>query len=264
MRNPWGNGEWKGKFSDGDKESWTQRLRAKLDLVDKDDGEFWIQFSDLIREFAQIYICRVLTLDKGWVKAQVFGSWEKGRTAGGCSNNHDTFGNNPQFFLTVTKEPMDCVIELVLEDSRGIPEEEGRNEFAIGISIFKNPMHIRGRRMQVTPYKHSAFSTSRYTRGVTNRDQGLILKHHDHFIHPHNRVINVLNLAGLPGVHRRHNKPRRVGDRTPHVQLGRGGSILPACIHPGPRRFSRARDSRGRGRGSGRHLGYSNTRVLTC
>ena len=64
MRNPWGNGEWKGKFSDGDKESWTQRLRAKLDLVDKDDGEFWIQFSDLIREFAQIYICRVLTLDK--------------------------------------------------------------------------------------------------------------------------------------------------------------------------------------------------------
>ena len=40
VRNPWGQGEWKGAWSDGSKE-WTPQLLAKLNYKFEDDGTFW-------------------------------------------------------------------------------------------------------------------------------------------------------------------------------------------------------------------------------
>ena len=43
LRNPWGKGEWKGKWSDNDKR-WTQELREKMNHKSKNDGIFFIDF----------------------------------------------------------------------------------------------------------------------------------------------------------------------------------------------------------------------------
>jgi len=63
VRNPWGKTEWKGKWSDGDTESWTPEAKRALHYVDADDGSFWIAFEDWKRYFENY---TVLVLEEGW------------------------------------------------------------------------------------------------------------------------------------------------------------------------------------------------------
>jgi len=45
LRNPWGNGEWTGAWSD--KSSlWTPYWRAQLKVKPNDDGLFWMSLRD--------------------------------------------------------------------------------------------------------------------------------------------------------------------------------------------------------------------------
>ena len=48
LRNPWGSTEWRGKWSDSDEESWTQRMVARVGYVGGEDGTFWMAFEDFI------------------------------------------------------------------------------------------------------------------------------------------------------------------------------------------------------------------------
>merc|ERR1719335_1419174 len=57
LRNPWGRAEWKGKWCDDDKDSWTQRMTKKLNHVDRDDGIFWMAFHDFITHYDNLYVC---------------------------------------------------------------------------------------------------------------------------------------------------------------------------------------------------------------
>uniref|UniRef100_A0A7S0FDJ7 Calpain catalytic domain-containing protein n=1 Tax=Pyrodinium bahamense TaxID=73915 RepID=A0A7S0FDJ7_9DINO len=134
LRNPWGEKEWKGRWSDSDKSSWTQRMRKKLDYKDVDDGTFWMAFEDFVNHYSTLYICRVLGDD--WQRQGVYGSW-RGVTAGGCGN-YDTFGNNPVFRLALKSRKR---LLLVLEQraARGT----GSELFCIGFGIYKA---ARGRR----------------------------------------------------------------------------------------------------------------------
>lgn len=51
LRNPWGSGEWSGKWSDKSEE-WTADLRQQAGFEgDRDDGIFWMDFDD----FKEIY-----------------------------------------------------------------------------------------------------------------------------------------------------------------------------------------------------------------
>ena len=51
LRNPWGSGEWNGRWSDKSSE-WTADLRRQVGFDgDKDDGIFWMDFD----EFSEIY-----------------------------------------------------------------------------------------------------------------------------------------------------------------------------------------------------------------
>ena len=50
MRNPWGKGEWTGRWSDDSKE-WTPRYRKLLGWERKDDGKFWISFEDFCSNY---------------------------------------------------------------------------------------------------------------------------------------------------------------------------------------------------------------------
>ena len=58
MRNPWGSGEWKGKWSDNS-DMWEKHPEVKRFLrpESKDDGKFWISKEDFSNNFEAISIC---------------------------------------------------------------------------------------------------------------------------------------------------------------------------------------------------------------
>ena len=91
LRNPWGDTEWKGAWSDGSRE-WTPRIMTKVKYVDADDGTFYMEFSDFVHHFEHVYVCRVF--DESWLVTTCDAAWA-GETAGGC-NNTAKIANNPQ------------------------------------------------------------------------------------------------------------------------------------------------------------------------
>jgi calpain-15 len=58
IRNPWGQGEWKGEWSD-QSASWTPELRKQLQMENKDDGTFYMSYDDMLKYFTDIQICKV-------------------------------------------------------------------------------------------------------------------------------------------------------------------------------------------------------------
>lgn len=132
LRNPWGNTEWMGKWSDGDEESWTQKMTKKLGHTSADDGTFWMAFEDFVLHYRCVYICRVF--DKEWNKKMVSSEW-RGETAGGCSNNRSSYVKNPRIKLKITGR-VRLFLTLLQHDARGVGE--GDNEVPIGFGVFKD------------------------------------------------------------------------------------------------------------------------------
>ena len=59
LRNPWGESEWKGDWSD-ESPTWTPtQLKEKVGLQDVDDGAFYMSFDDFRKYFSDVQICRV-------------------------------------------------------------------------------------------------------------------------------------------------------------------------------------------------------------
>jgi len=57
VRNPWGEKEWNGMWSDT-WSGWTPELKRRCELVDRDDGTFYIQFEDFLNYFENTAICK--------------------------------------------------------------------------------------------------------------------------------------------------------------------------------------------------------------
>lgn len=58
VRNPWGQGEWTGDWSD-DSELWTTRMKNLTGQQDfANDGIFWMDFNDFVVEFDDVYVCK--------------------------------------------------------------------------------------------------------------------------------------------------------------------------------------------------------------
>ncbi|XP_028435579.1 calpain-2 catalytic subunit-like [Perca flavescens] len=185
IRNPWGHKEWTGPWSDKSSE-WnhvSKDEKSKLNHA-ADDGEFWMSYSDFIKQFPRLEICN-LTPDTllsnkvaHWKHYQYEGTWRVGSTAGGCRNFSDTFSSNPQFVVRLEDlddDPLDgkdgCTFLVGLMQKDGRQQKRlGRNLECIGFYIYKVPDQYKGQRnvhlgpdvlLRQRPVAKSSFTNAR-------------------------------------------------------------------------------------------------------
>lgn len=161
IRNPWGQVEWTGPWSDGSSE-WRQisdsdreRLSSKAE-----DGEFWMSFSDFMCHYSRVEICN-LTPDaltdesvNKWALSKFDGNWRNGSTAGGCRNFPNSFWMNPQFLIKLEEQDDDptdneagCsfVVGLIQKNRRKM-RKVGEDMNTIGFAIYEVPDEFVGQR----------------------------------------------------------------------------------------------------------------------
>lgn len=70
LRNPWGNLEWGGDWSDSSP-LWTEDMRKALNpKFDGNDGNFWMSFEDMIDQFTCLNVCKVKNWDEVRIKGK--------------------------------------------------------------------------------------------------------------------------------------------------------------------------------------------------
>ncbi|XP_066574926.1 calpain-1 catalytic subunit [Amia ocellicauda] len=156
IRNPWGEVEWTGAWSDNSSE-WNRVDAADRDKLLKrsDDGEFWMSFSDFLQEFTRLEICN-LTPDtlkcpniRKWNTALYTGEWRRGSTAGGCRNFPATFWINPQFKVALKhsdsdEDPGCSFLVALMQKDRRKQRKEGKDMETIGFAIYDVPNEFLG------------------------------------------------------------------------------------------------------------------------
>uniref|UniRef100_A0A7N8Y5I6 Calpain 9 n=1 Tax=Mastacembelus armatus TaxID=205130 RepID=A0A7N8Y5I6_9TELE len=151
IRNPWGQVEWNGPWSDNSRE-WNyidKSEQIRLQQNSTDDGEFWMQFEDFKRNYDKVEICNMtadsLTDDvkHQWEVSMFEGNWIRGSTAGGCRNYIDTFWTNPQFKLQLEDTDDDddvcSVVIALMQKNRRKLRKEGLDLETIGFAVYKAP-----------------------------------------------------------------------------------------------------------------------------
>lgn len=90
VRNPWGEKEWTGPFSDNSKDwnSIPDKTKAVMKLVFEEDGEFYIPFAYFMNHFATVEICHIsphlvdsekqVEGDTKWILLESHGKWSAG------------------------------------------------------------------------------------------------------------------------------------------------------------------------------------------
>ncbi|XP_029621504.1 calpain-2 catalytic subunit [Salmo trutta] len=161
LRNPWGQVEWTGAWSDNSSEWYhvSDEDRARL-LNKSEDGEFWMSFSDFLSQYSRLEICN-LTPDtlsedeyQNWSLSKFEGAWRKGSTAGGCRNFPNSFWQNPQFVLKLDEEDDDpdddeagCTFLVgLIQKNRRRMRKTGEDMQTIGFSIYEVPEEYSGQR----------------------------------------------------------------------------------------------------------------------
>ncbi|CAJ0936636.1 unnamed protein product, partial [Ranitomeya imitator] len=153
LRNPWGQVEWNGSWSDNSKE-WTiieKSEKSRLQHQIKEDGEFWMSFDDFMKNFTKLEICN-LTADaleadslQTWTVSVNEGRWVRGCSAGGCRNFPDTYWTNPQYRLKLLEEDDDpddnevvcSFLVALMQKNRRKDRKMGANLFTIGFAIYE-------------------------------------------------------------------------------------------------------------------------------
>ncbi|XP_030052298.1 calpain-9 [Microcaecilia unicolor] len=152
VRNPWGQVEWNGPWSDNAPE-WRAidpSEQKRLCQTALDDGEFWMKFEDFRKYFDKVEICNLTpdALDDNtrskWEVTVHQGSWVRGSTAGGCRNFLETFWTNPQIKLNLKEkdegQTNECTfIAALMQKNRRKLKKVGADLLTIGYSIYQFP-----------------------------------------------------------------------------------------------------------------------------
>ncbi|KAG8123604.1 hypothetical protein E2320_019027, partial [Naja naja] len=128
VRNPWGQVEWNGAWSDK------------------------MKFEDFLSNFEKVEICN-LTPDAlednaahKWEVSIHQGSWVRGATAGGCRNFIETFWTNPQFKLQLTEKDEgqdECTfVAALMQKNRRKLRKLGAALLSIGYAIYESKSYI--------------------------------------------------------------------------------------------------------------------------
>ncbi|KAF5897913.1 calpain-2 catalytic subunit-like, partial [Clarias magur] len=157
LRNPWGQVEWTGAWSDSSSE-WNSVDPSERPNAKVEDGEFCMAFSEFKRQYSRVEIC-TLTPDainsdqvKPWSVTNFTGTWRSGSTAGGCRNNAQTFWMNPQFVIKLNEEDDDpsdnekacsVVVGLIQKNRRRL-RKHGQDMQTIGYAIYEVPSEFKG------------------------------------------------------------------------------------------------------------------------
>ncbi|XP_068176878.1 calpain-1 catalytic subunit-like isoform X2 [Antennarius striatus] len=160
IRNPWGQVEWTGAWSDNSSE-WNAVDAADKDqlLCSMEDGEFWMSFQEFLRQFSRLEVCNLtpdaLTQDSSrfWNTTMFEGGWRKGSTAGGCRNHPNTFWINPQYRIRLLEEDDDpedeesacSFLVALMQKHRRRHRQHGQDVHTIGFAIYEIPEELRGR-----------------------------------------------------------------------------------------------------------------------
>ncbi|XP_050810913.1 calpain-3 [Gopherus flavomarginatus] len=165
LRNPWGQVEWKGAWSDNSDE-WNfvdkaEKIRLQYRIAE--DGEFWMSFDDFMRYFTKLEICNLtpdtLEADKlqTWTVSVNEGRWVRGCSAGGCRNYPDTFWTNPQYRLELLEEDDDpednevicSFLVALMQKNRRKERKLGANLLTIGFAIYEVPKEMHGNKQHL-------------------------------------------------------------------------------------------------------------------
>ncbi|XP_036972322.1 calpain-9 [Acanthopagrus latus] len=153
VRNPWGQVEWNGPWSDDSREwSYVDSAVKNRILQNSDDGEFWMEFEDFKRNYDKVEICNMtpdaLSDDtkRHWEVSVFEGNWIRGATAGGCRNFIDTFWTNPQFKLQLEDADDDddvcSVVIALMQKNRRKLRKEGLDLETIGFAVYEAPDEV--------------------------------------------------------------------------------------------------------------------------
>ncbi|XP_001367776.2 calpain-8 [Monodelphis domestica] len=159
LRNPWGGTEWTGAWSDSAPEWNYIDPRQKKELDKKaEDGEFWMSFSDFLRQFSRLEICNLspdsLTSEEihKWNMTLFNGRWIRGSTAGGCQNYPATYWTNPQFKIRLDEaddhhegnpsEPCCTVLLGLMQKNSRRKKRMGQGMLSIGYSLYQIPKEL--------------------------------------------------------------------------------------------------------------------------
>jgi hypothetical protein len=146
IRNPWGKREWNGNFS-SHSSLWTTKLKQLLSStssnsnascsVDHQDGSFWITFTDFLRRFVTIDICKAYQPSPPSSSSSC-SSWkihcledlidsEVAGEGGGREGSWQSISTRSSFLLTIhesptPRPPTPTYLSLLQESQRGNPQ----------------------------------------------------------------------------------------------------------------------------------------------
>lgn len=159
LRNPWGQKEWNGAWSDNSN-SWLtidEVIRKEMRQSDE-NGEFWMSFEDWIANYQELQMCHLppdnRIKDKhAWQQTSFHSEWVRGVSAGGCGNppHRDLYWINPQYSVTLKEsDDMDrdgkctLIVSLLQKYSRAKRTQTRSSDtnVAMSFSLYKIKSHF--------------------------------------------------------------------------------------------------------------------------